>query len=241
MKVALVCVAKNEDNYIQEWINYYLKLGFDDIFIYENDWRCSIEQNNVHKIPFDGYNMQETSYNNFIQTYHNEYDWAAFFDVDEFLVLKKHADIKEFVSDYSKYNSIGINWVLFGDNELSFDGNYSVLSRFTKRQFAVNEHVKSIVKMNPMIEYQIHQPKNCEVVDPNFNIFTGPFNQMGHDNIAQINHYFCKTWDEWQNKKNRGRADVPFGNDAHFRPDSHFHQHNFNEIEDTSALDFYLS
>ena len=37
MKIALVCIAKNEDNYIKEWITYHKKLGFDDIFIYEND------------------------------------------------------------------------------------------------------------------------------------------------------------------------------------------------------------
>jgi phosphosulfolactate synthase (CoM biosynthesis protein A) len=36
MKVALVCVAKNEDNYIDEWLNYYNKLGFDNIFMYQN-------------------------------------------------------------------------------------------------------------------------------------------------------------------------------------------------------------
>ena len=36
MKVALVCIAKEEDNYIQEWIDYNKKLGFDDIIIYQN-------------------------------------------------------------------------------------------------------------------------------------------------------------------------------------------------------------
>ena len=40
MKIALVCIAKNEDDYIEEWVNYHLKLGFSKIFIYENNWRC---------------------------------------------------------------------------------------------------------------------------------------------------------------------------------------------------------
>lgn len=34
MKTALVCIAKNEDHYIDEWLKYYLKLGFADIFIF---------------------------------------------------------------------------------------------------------------------------------------------------------------------------------------------------------------
>ena len=57
MNVALVCIAKNEDNYIEEWVNYHLKLGFDKIFIYQNDWRTSLENERVEKIEFDGDRM----------------------------------------------------------------------------------------------------------------------------------------------------------------------------------------
>jgi len=184
--------------------------------------------------------MQETAYNNFIQTYHTKYDWVAFFDIDEFLVLKKHKNIKEFIGDYSNYYAIGINWVYFGDNGILFDGNYSLISRFTKRQIGVDSHVKCIIKLDPRIEYSIHQPKNFEVVDTNFNTFTGPFNPIGDDNIAHINHYYCRTWEEWINKKNRGRADVPLGHNEHFISDILFFERNLNDIEDTSALDFYL-
>jgi hypothetical protein len=34
MKTALVSIAKNEDNYLKEWVDYNLYLGFNDIFIY---------------------------------------------------------------------------------------------------------------------------------------------------------------------------------------------------------------
>jgi hypothetical protein len=36
-KIALVCIAKDEDLYLQDWIDYHLKLGFDDIHIYQNN------------------------------------------------------------------------------------------------------------------------------------------------------------------------------------------------------------
>lgn len=41
-KVALAAIAKDEDNYIEEWIRYNLKLGFDKIIIYQNNWRANI-------------------------------------------------------------------------------------------------------------------------------------------------------------------------------------------------------
>lgn len=38
MKTAVVCMAKNEDHYIDEWIDYHHRLGFDDFYIYRDNW-----------------------------------------------------------------------------------------------------------------------------------------------------------------------------------------------------------
>jgi hypothetical protein len=241
MKVAMVCIAKQEDEYIEEWIKYNFKLGFDDIFVYQNNWRWPVEMDNVYKIEFDGKPMQVAAYNNFLQTYDGRYDWVAFFDVDEFLVLKKHENVKDFIKDYSEYSAIGINWVLFGDNGLSFDGDYSVLSRFTKRQSGIDNHVKCIVRVDKNIDYSVHNPKYIPMVDTGFNTFTGPWNFNPKDDVAQLNHYFCKTWQEWQKKKSKGRVSHSADDPNDILQEHDFHRHNFNEIEDTTALNFYLS
>jgi hypothetical protein len=253
MKVALTCIAKDEDNYIEEWINYNLKLGFDDIFIYQNNWRCSVERSNVNKIIWDGtytesdlphYSIQTNAYNDFIQNYYKEYDWVAFFDIDEFLVLKKHNSIKQFISDYKESDAIGINWVFFGDNDLSFNGEYSVLKRFTKRSKFADSRVKCIVKMNRNINYIVHNPANCTTTDTHYNKFFGVDNPNKKIDIAQINHYYCKTWDEWVKKKERFMSsksmDGWYIKHGYENKDLHFYESNLNEVEDTLALDFYL-
>ena len=79
MKIALTCIAKDEDFYIQEWIDYNLKLGFDQIFIYENNWTCNVNHPNVTKIPFPGPSKQLQAYNHFLNTYGNQFDYVAFF------------------------------------------------------------------------------------------------------------------------------------------------------------------
>jgi hypothetical protein len=237
MKVALVCIAKNEDYYIEEWVNYYKKLGFDDIYIYQNDWRWSGESENVHKIEFDGLNKQRVAYHDFIINHKNKYDWAAFFDVDEFLVLKKHNNIKEFLSDYNDYPAVGINWVFFGDNgHKKIETETSVLKRFTKRETKVNYHVKCIIKLFENIRMDIHNP-NTVWVDTEKFAHRGPFNPKGNDNIAQLNHYFCKTISEFEEKCARGRADTII----HKRTTNEFHKSNFNEIEDLTAFNFYFN
>lgn len=237
--IALVCIAKNEDRYIEEWVDYYLKLGFDKIFIYENNWRCQVEHPQVTKIEFDSTrgDRQISAYNTFAKTYHSEYDYAAFFDVDEFLVLKKHKNIKEFLADYPTAPAIGINWAMFGDNGLTgvTDGNYSVINRFTKRaEFWAQ--IKCIVKLEPYTLVHPHHPLSSHWVSPDEPEVprNGADNPNGTYNIAQLNHYWCKTWEEWKSiKQAKGRVcDGPIG-------DHMFQQHNKNEVEDLFALNVF--
>jgi hypothetical protein len=240
IKVALVCIAKNEDDYIQEWIDYNLKLGFDHIYIYQNDWRCSIEHPNITNIEYDGVGRQNEAYNDFMQERSSNYDWVAYFDVDEFLVLKKHFSIKDFINSYMEYNVIGINWRLFGDNGLTEKGDdLSVLKRFTKGQKDLNPHVKSIVKVtDPPMRVGLHtsEKENVLVVGTNGKTFVGPFNYEGDYRIAQLNHYFTKTKQEFIEKCARGRASINL-----FRKVEEFDEHNPNEVDDFAARDFLYS
>jgi len=234
MKIALVCIAKNEDHYVGEWVNYHLKLGFNKIFIYENDWESNIENDNVVKIKINEPRQQIPAYNSFIKNYKNEYDWVAFLDVDEFLVLKKHKNIEEFITEYGKYESIGINWVLFGDNHLNKSDDYSLINRFTMRQNSINPHIKSIVNLRHSKFMWVHNHDGYWVDTNHKQFYKTPFNHDGPIDIAQINHYFCKTKDEFIEKVNRDRAD-----NGGIRDLKDFDDHNFNEVEDLFAYNFY--
>jgi hypothetical protein len=241
MKVALTCIAKDEDYYITEWMDYHLYLGFDKIFVYQNDWKLNIDSPFIEKIQFDGLGRQEESYNNFISNYSDEFDWVAFMDVDEFLVLKVHDNIKEFLHEYKDFNGVAINWYLFGDNNHStLTGDYSVLKRFTKRAKKIDNHVKCIVKPKAISKYRIHCPNDDSVVDTDKRMVLGPFNYNGNDNIAQINHYFTKTKPEWDKKLLRGRAPLDESGNKLMRNESDFNHHNMNEVEDLHALNFFI-
>jgi hypothetical protein len=234
MKVSLVCIAKNEDKYIDEWIDYHLKIGFHHIFIYQNNWSYVINNSNVTTIPFDGDAQQLNSYNDFITKYHTKYDWGGFFDVDEFLVLKRHNNVVDFIKDYESYDNIAINWVFFGDNNLDFNGDYSVVKRFTKRESKPDKHIKIISKIKPEIKFINPHFTNVKWVDCKYKMGHGPFNLQGDIETVQLNHYFCKTRIEFQNKLNRGRADIKGG-----RYDSLiFDVNNYNEVTDYSAHNF---
>jgi len=237
MRVALVCIAKNEDNYIEEWIDYHRKLKFDKFFIYQNNWRFSKDFDDVVKCKLNGETKQLTAYNHFIRNNYWDFDWVAFFDVDEFLVLKKHNNIKEFLEEYSECDAIGINWVIFGDNNLQSITEWSVINRFTKRQLSVNSHIKSIVRLCKDGEKPIfNNPHNVDLnwVDTHKRVNNGPMSKIPSDDIAQLNHYFVKTKQEFMRKIQRGRADIHIKRNV-----DEFDIMNFNEIEDLNAYVFY--
>lgn len=235
MKTALVCIAKNEDHYIDEWIAYNLKLGFDHIFIYANDWFFTYAHPQVTIIDYPGENKQREAYAHFLANYRKDFTWAAFFDVDEYLVLKKSSTIREFLQDYEGKEAVAINWVMFGDNELTeVTDDYSYLMRFTKRQKGVDKHIKCILNLtNNSSRMDVHNPYDVPATDTNGKKVVGPYNPQGDDNIAQLNHYYSRTIQEFKDKCDRGRADAHIKNGYEWRE-----VHNHNDIEDTLARDF---
>lgn len=241
MKSALVCIAKNEDNYIQEWIEYNLKLGFDSIFVYENFWKCPIDNPQVINISHndDSASKQPNAYRSFKETYGDQYDFAAFFDVDEFLVLKKHNHINDFLAERIEHPAIAINWASYGDNGLTevVNNNYSLLKRFTKRK-TFHEGIKTILNLK-LSNWSI-QSVHCAFwvnmvcpaglpVPPN-----SSSNPNGNYDIAQLNHYSVKTLQEFKQKQSYGLRAC--NNPLH---DIDFYSNNFNDVEDKCALEFF--
>jgi hypothetical protein len=207
MKVALVCIAKWEDT-IEEWTSYHKKIGFDKIFIYQNDWDCQVKDPNVVVIDFPGKHQQMPAYNHFLDNFRNEFDWVAFFDIDEYLVLKKHKDIKELITEFDNPYGIGINWVYFGgDNQEEITGDKkSFISRFLKRG-DMDRHVKCILNLRANSNMPIPHHPNTPLLGMNRKFFIGPFNYEGDIETAQINHYYQKSLEEWSKLYERGQSD----------------------------------
>ncbi len=161
----------------------------------------------VEWVEFDGDYMQMKAYNDFIDNRADGTSFAGFFDVDEFLCLKRDTCAQSFFARYADYYGFCVNWRLFGDNGLkSVDGDWSVLKRFTKCQEAMNKHIKTflnISKCSKMLHFvNPHfvdaSLKYDVIVDSTCSHYVhGPFNESASNDIAQLNHYNCKTIEEY--------------------------------------------
>lgn len=242
MKTCLVCIAKNEDHYIKEWIDYHLKLGFDNICIYTNDWDFIDSNSKIIKYQINGETQQLNAYNHFLINNNYNYDWVAFLDIDEFLVLKQHKSLYSFLESYKECNAIGINWAIFGNNNhvTVENNNYSVLSRFTRRNdenYKINQHIKTIVRLPTNDKMESPHALEGTWFNLNKQVRSGPFNQPIDWSVAQINHYFTKSNEEFIFKCNRGRADINIKRYYY----NYLDELNANNIEDLTALNFFTT
>lgn len=233
MKVILCAIVKMEGRYLEEFCSYYEKLGFDEIILYDNNTygtpmsdleqedqkiMTSIASEKVKIVPWRNKKDQQIPvYNLQLQALRkNEDTWGAFFDIDEFLVLKQHKSIKDFIEQIVTKNpqaaAVAINWYMFGTNGHQEYAEGKVVERFTTRMPNIDIHVKSIVRACKVSKMQ--DPHSCVphhgyvVVDPKNNCVVGPFNKNGSADVAVLHHYFTKSVEEFQQKIERGRADI---------------------------------
>ena len=165
-KVAVCCIAKNENKYIKEWADHYKKLGFDKIIIYDNnDENGEIledvlsEETNSKFVEIINYRgmfvkAQQHAYSDCYKKYGDKYDWIAFFDCDEFLELTTAKDIKEYLSNkiFIDYDLIKINWETYTDSGNLHYEDKPVVERFKEKYVSKNDgwshnfHIKSILR-----------------------------------------------------------------------------------------------
>lgn len=232
MKVAVVCIGRKENLYIGEFVDYYKGIGVDKIFLYDNNFNSEehfedvikdqIDNGFVEVIDFRSLNpAQLESYQDCYNKHREDYDWFIFVDIDEFLHLVNHKDVKEFLSQnkFNNFDVVHLNQIFYGDNNLVMNDGRKMVERFTepikpldfKRtySFPENDHVKSIIRgglTNVKWNLTPHTPNNqlrcCNVRGEEQNCMS-PFSHPFDMSEAYFKHFFTKTIQEWVEIKSK--------------------------------------
>ncbi len=252
-KAVLCTLVRCENLYIDEWIQYHLKLGFSKIIIYDNNdnneaqyFQDKYTYDKVQVIHYPGNYVQRNIYAHFFQYMSEirEYEWAGVIDLDEFIVLKKHKTIVDLLMEHCQEGSLGLSWVIFGSSGETEYRPEPVLKRFIKRSKYINHHIKSLFCLDDISgipSSHFVSLLNGNQHDCHGHVFNGPFN-IAHpsDDIACVHHYFTKSWGEYLEKAQRGESDTPISVVPKYTKHC-FDRHDDNDIEDTSAWDFFNS
>lgn len=154
-KVGIFCNARDEKN-IKEWAAHHLLIGFDSIIIFDHKSKIPLtdifsnfdKKVSIIKINLEDGNIKQKLMNNAIMIANRiNLDWFIYLDADEFLILNKlFKGIKHFLDTYSYADSIAINWVMFGSNNLIEEPRGLILENYTKSCLMLDQHVKSFVR-----------------------------------------------------------------------------------------------
>lgn len=227
--IVLTC-AKNEDKYLIEFVEHYLKLGFDKIIIADNNEEPTIEgilekyikNGQVEIYDFRGVNyFQVQLYTIFANE--GNYKWCAYFDADEFMEIGSFNNIKEFLEPI-KENCVLLHWMNFGSNGEKHYKDKLLQERFPLPvspilYFKENCFVKSIVRGGDYWKgcyfNGSHLPYFETEKEKNVYNSGGYETKIGHLHcfypirykLAYLKHYYTKSFDEWMIKSNRGWPD----------------------------------
>jgi len=236
--LTIVCIIKNEANYIKEWIAYYKLMGVDHIYLFNNGstdnikevLQPKVDEGYVTFIDFKGANAQLPVYRMAAKYLKKQCRWLAYIDADEF-ILPTQKTLVEYLQEKENYPAIGINWIVYGPggHEKKPEGlvteNY--WKTFEDKNNLLNLRIKSIV--NPDKVYDVSSPHFCIMKNSEYCVDedgeeittkwmyvsgSGPaFTGENKSKNIRINHYWTKSEQELKEKCNRGYASGGFNPD----------------------------
>lgn len=224
-KVGLFCNARDEKN-IKEWVAHHLIIGFDIIVIFDHKSIIPIKKVlekfdkrvNIIYINYPDGNIKQKLMNKATYIANKiSLDWFIYLDADEFIILNQpFNNIKQFLNTYSNADSVAINWLLFGSNNLIHDPSGLIIENYTKSDKILDKHVKTFVRPklvkfsdNPHFYHMLNPSKMTgiqrTILTPPyyFNNINIEFNKAS----AYIAHYIYQSEESYINRKIQKIAD----------------------------------
>ncbi len=249
-RAGIVAIAKDENPYLLEWLAYHLAIGFEHIWVYDNEsavpltrvisrWAAR-EHVTIRRWPnaADG-RTQIAAYNDFLNRYGHRVAWAAVIDLDEMICLKADRTIADFLERFDSATGIALNWRFFGSAGHQAHTPGLMMERFRKAapsEHEINEGVKSLHKLDTvaflMPHHAVYRDRELILSASGArlpNDWRAPLDPANFA-IAQVNHYFVKSTEEWSTKIRRHK------NYSSDNRDNYFERMDRNEVDEFSIL-----
>eukprot|EP00892_Ulva_mutabilis_P011734 jgi/Ulvmu1/8933/UM005_0024.1 len=172
-----LCATMKDENItdVAEWITYYRWLGVEHIFLTDNlsdDGDQLLAQLKELFPPefltlrTEGYERaQLKTYAWCVEEHRHRFNWMAFLDMDEFLVVQNGTKIKDFMDAYKHEAGLSVHWVWVGPNgRTARPASGGVLPYYTLCAASADKHVKTIANTFYLSGLDVH-PHNFRFRD----------------------------------------------------------------------------
>jgi hypothetical protein len=137
---------------------------------------------------------------------------AVFTDIDEFVVLKQHKSLAEFLKPFEPHAAcVYVPWRIFGSSNLQLPQAAGVLQSYPACQRLNASYMvmgKSISNMKHVKYQTVHACLPVDgklMVSPDSTTLQPPANLTAlanlTGNVAMLYHYRIKSWDEYRHKQ----------------------------------------
>jgi len=229
--VTVVAILKDEAAYLAEWIAYHRVVGVSDFLLYDHGSSDGTRQllrrlaraGLLRWIDWvdrtEGY-PQGNAYNEALLSARIATDWAAFIDLDEFLLPMRHETLVGLLAEVpAEVSAILPNWAVFGSDGRDEEPQ-PVLDRFRRR--LPLEHVSScmtklLLRPSQAAFMVLHSAvlHGGQALDGS-GAALRRHPTLGHlmttahaGELLRINHYLTKSRREWEQKMARGAPRTP--------------------------------
>ena len=258
-KDVILFTNARDEHCIKEWCAHHLLLGFDCIYVFDHLSVNPLEDvlynfdSRVNTIRLKSDVSKYTGGNNFksnciklaidMSRILNS-KWFLYLDCDEFLVLNKYSNVKDFLNSYPNADIISINWLLFGSNYHKNRQN-SLIENYTRSEIILDQHVKTFARPDKILTnlgphtYKVIDNNRRYSINKNIKNDDGPFvhTNLEYYNVdAYIAHYFFQSEEDFILRKCRTRDDNT-KLDKLFLNNIHYH---YNKYINISIRDKYL-
>lgn len=242
-KYIIFTCARDEEDYIKEWLDYHFSIGFDKIIVCDNNLDPKplpilleeyVKSGKVEIFDCSTVNRGQVKlFNMFARNGH--YKWCAFIDVDEFIEISGRFDSIKDVLNECDAECLCLNWMVYGTNNIDKKEDGPVQERFKlpimpSYGFKENMYLKSILRKtdNFVVQYKNpHFPAGCKSysygLEPPMDRTTGMLHYPIHYKNIYIRHYTSKSKEEFYKKQKRGWADC---DDEVLRQETHINMLN---------------
>jgi SAM-dependent methyltransferase len=222
-KFGMMAMVRNEAPYLLEWIAYHRLLGFEQFTIYDNGSNDASARmlsrlagaGIVNALYWsDRRSKQLRAYNHAVRRLRPFVEWCLFADIDEYLELDPGFNLEQILPRDPDVMGVSIPWLIYGSAGIRNRENGLTIERFTKAAKGYDPHVKSIVRLKDIERMGVHIPTHIRgrLVD----ISGREIVKRGRSTLswttsgpARINHYFTRSWEEFECKRARGRGAFP--------------------------------
>lgn len=175
VKYFIVACFRSEGYYLEDWIKYHLALGFDGIYLCDNNIGDSdleyVAQVSAQFPQVKVINKRNLKYEQekwYVEIYKqlSPGDWCLFIDIDEFLTFTSNMSLYHYMSlaGETPCKQIKVNQVIYGNNKEIFLRPGSVRDRFPKPSIPlggtletvrVNKFVKPLIVGGQQLRFPI--------------------------------------------------------------------------------------